>query len=57
LKVYDLRGKEIATLVNEEKSAGVYEVNRNSSDLPSAVYFYQLKAGTLKITKKLILLK
>jgi len=57
LKVYDLRGKEIATLVNEEKPAGVYEANWNSSNLPSAVYFYQLKAGTLKSTKKMILLK
>jgi len=63
LKVYDVLGKEVATLVNEEKSAGSYEVEFNSvetlhaTSLPSGVYFYQLKAGDFVETKKLILVK
>jgi len=57
LKVYDLLGREVATLVNEEKPAGEYEVEFNGSTLPSGIYFYQLKAGTFSETKKMILLK
>ncbi len=45
LKVYDLLGREVATLVNEEKPAGEYEVEFNGVNLPSGIYFYQLKAG------------
>ncbi len=44
LKVYDVLGNEIATLVNEEKPAGSYEVEFDATDLPSGVYFYQLNA-------------
>jgi len=50
-------GNEIATLVNEEQSAGVYEIEFNASKLSSGVYFYQLKAGEFIETKKMILLK
>jgi len=57
LKVYDIIGREIITLVNEEKPAGKYEVNFNASSLASGVYFYQIKAGDFVQTKKLILLK
>jgi hypothetical protein len=62
LKVYDILGKEIATLVNEEKSAGVYEVEfivgqDSSPEIASGVYFYQLKAGEFIKTKKFILLR
>ncbi len=57
LKVYDMLGIEIAVLVNEEKSAGTYEVTWYAENLPSGVYFYQLKAGNYIQTKKLILLK
>ena len=57
LKVYDLLGREVATLVNEEKPAGEYEVEFNAADLPSGIYFYQLKAGEFSKTKKMILLK
>ena len=57
LKVYDLLGKEVATLVNEEKPAGEYEVEFNAATLPSGIYFYQLKAGQFSETKKMILLK
>ena len=71
LKVYDVLGKEVATLVNEEKPAGSYEVKFNSveplhtTSLPSGVYFYQLRAGdpststgqSFVETKKMILMK
>ncbi|MCW8810932.1 MAG: T9SS type A sorting domain-containing protein, partial [Ignavibacteriaceae bacterium] len=62
LKVYDILGREIATLVNEEKPAGEYEVEFNSHsgevrNLPSGIYFYQLQAGDFISTKKMILLK
>jgi hypothetical protein len=57
LKVYDVLGNEIATLVNEEKTAGIYEVEFNASNLPSGTYFYKLSEGELVQTKKMILLK
>jgi hypothetical protein len=61
LKVYDILGNEIATLVNEDKTAGTYEVEfsygLNHSNLPSGVYFYQLRAGNFIETKKMILSK
>lgn len=57
LKVYDILGKEIKTLVNESKSAGKYSINFDASNLASGVYFYQLKANDYVSTKKLALLK
>ncbi|MDP1676776.1 MAG: cellulase family glycosylhydrolase [Bacteroidota bacterium] len=57
LKVYDLLGKEIATLVNEQKNAGTYSVQVNGEYLPSGMYFYTLQAGSFTSTKKLMLLK
>ncbi len=57
LKVYDVLGREVATLVNEEKQAGVYEVEFNASQLSSGIYYYQLKTGNFIETKKMILLK
>jgi Right handed beta helix region/Secretion system C-terminal sorting domain len=57
LNVYDILGKEVATLVNEEKPTGEYEVEFNASKLPSGIYFYQLKAGNFVDTKKMLLLK
>ena len=59
LKVYDVMGNEIATLVNEEKPAGVYNVQftMNKLQLSSGIYFYQLKAGDYLETKKMILIK
>jgi photosystem II stability/assembly factor-like uncharacterized protein len=57
LKVYDLLGREISTLVNEEKSAGEYEVEFNAANRPTGIYFYQLRAGEYVETKKMILLK
>jgi len=52
LNVYDLLGREIETLFNQEKSAGTYEVNWHAANLPSEVYFYQLKAGEFIQMKK-----
>jgi hypothetical protein len=57
LKVYDILGREVATLVNEEKPSGEYEVEFDGSALPSGIYFYQLKAGEYSETRKMILLK
>jgi predicted outer membrane repeat protein len=57
LKIFDVLGKEVATLVNEFKSAGKYEVEFNAMDLPSGVYFCQLKAENFTRTKKMIFLK
>jgi hypothetical protein len=57
LTVFDILGNEVATLVNEQKPAGRYEVEFNDSALPSGVYFYQLKAGEYVNTKKMILLR
>ncbi|HSL87709.1 MAG TPA: M20/M25/M40 family metallo-hydrolase, partial [Ignavibacteriaceae bacterium] len=57
LKIYDVLGKEIATLVNEEKQPGVYEVVFDASNLPSGTYFYRLQAGETTETKKLSLIK
>jgi hypothetical protein len=57
LKIFNALGEELVTLVNEEKSANTYEVNWNAANLPSGVYFYQLRAGSFVETKKMILLK
>ena len=57
IKVYDVLGNDIATLVNEVKPAGIYEVDFNASNLPGGVYFYKLAAGKFSETKKLVLLK
>ncbi len=57
LNVYDVLGREIATLVNEDKSPGNYSVTFNASKLSSGIYFYQLKAGSFVDLKKMILMK
>jgi len=59
LKVYDLLGREIATLINEPKEAGEYQVEFNASKygLSSGVYFYQLRAGSFTATKKFVYLR
>jgi hypothetical protein len=57
LKVFNLRGQEIATLVNESKSAGEYNIQWNPTNVSSGVYVYRLKAGKFIETKKLVLLK
>ncbi|MEJ2195124.1 MAG: T9SS type A sorting domain-containing protein [Ignavibacteriaceae bacterium] len=57
LKVYDVLGKEITSLVNEEKGVGNYEVEFNGSDLSSGIYFYRLQVEEFVETKMMILLK
>jgi hypothetical protein len=57
LKVYDVLGNEITTLVNEEKQSGNYKIDFNALNLPSGVYFYRLQAGAFNETRKMILLK
>jgi len=57
MKVYDILGREIATLVNGMQSAGKYTVEWNAQNSPGGVYFYRLSAGSYTETKKLILLK
>jgi hypothetical protein len=57
LKVFDLLGREISTLVREDKSPGNYEVRFDASGLPSGIYFYKLQVGKFNETKKMILLK
>ncbi len=57
LKIYDILGSEVATLVNEEKAAGKYEVNFNASSLASGVYIYKIQAGSFTASKKILLLK
>jgi hypothetical protein len=57
LKVYDVLGNEVATLINEEKSAGNYEVNFNDSGLSSGVYLYKIQAGSFIESKKMILIR
>ncbi|HEX7356940.1 MAG TPA: T9SS type A sorting domain-containing protein [Ignavibacteriaceae bacterium] len=55
--IYDVLGKEIETLVHEEKPTGIYEFDWNAENLTSGVYFYQLRAGNFVETRKMILLK
>jgi hypothetical protein len=57
LKVFDVLGNEIVTLVNEDKPAGSYEVEFNATSLPSGICFYKLQAGDYVETKKMVLMK
>ena len=57
LAVYDLLGREVAVLVNEQKPPGTYQVRFDGSSLPSGVYFYHMRAGQFTDTKRLLLLK
>jgi hypothetical protein len=57
LKIYDILGRQIKTLVNEEKPAGNYSIEFNGKDMPSGVYFYQIRAGVFTETRKMLLLK
>jgi hypothetical protein len=57
VNIYDVLGKEIANLVNNEKPAGSYEVEFSATGLPSGIYFYKLQAGNFVETKKMVLMK
>ena len=57
LKVYDVMGREVRTLLNEVKASGSYSIDFNASDLSSGVYFYKIQAGEFSQTKKMMLIK
>jgi len=57
LKIYDVLGNEIETLVNEEKPSGTYEITWYAEGLPSGIYFYRLESGKFVSVKKMILIK
>ena len=57
IKVYDILGREVATLVNEEKPSGSYKMQFTAKGMTSGIYFYQLKAGNYSETRKMILLR
>jgi hypothetical protein len=55
IKIYDITGKEISTLINQYLSEGIYTIKYDAENLPSGIYFYSLEAGGMKTTKKMIL--
>jgi hypothetical protein len=57
LKIYDILGDEVATLVNEKKEAGYYEIEFNASSIASGVYIYRLQSGSFTSSKKMMVLK
>jgi hypothetical protein len=57
LRIFDILGREVATLVNEQKQLGKYDVQWNASNNSSGLYFYRIQAGKFVETKKMILLK
>ena len=57
LKIYDVGGSEVASIVNQVQAAGEYEIDFTSDNLTSGVYFYKLQAGNFVETKKMILMK
>lgn len=57
IKIYDIIGEEVATLVNAQKPSGNYSVKFDASNLSSGIYFYRITSGNFMATKKLIILK
>ena len=57
IKVYDILGGEVATLVNEVKAPGSYQVKFNAASLASGIYIYRMQAGKFAASKKLMLIK
>ncbi len=57
LKIYDILGSEVATLVNEEQTPGNYHIEFDASNLSSGLYFYKLQSGEFSQSKKMILLR
>ncbi len=55
--VYDILGREVETLINEQLNAGTYEVSWNAVNYPSGVYYYKLSAGEFSQTRKAVLIK
>jgi hypothetical protein len=57
LRIFDILGREIITLINEKQEAGNHTVQFDASNLPSGIYIYRIVSGTFTATKKMILLK
>jgi hypothetical protein len=57
LQIYDLLGREVATLINEKLSPGTYEVEFDGSNYSSGIYFYKLETETFSETKRMVLIK
>jgi len=57
LKIFDILGREVAVLVNEEQDIAFYEIQFNAAELPSGIYFYSLQTGSFVVTKKMMLIK
>ena len=57
LKIYDILGNEVTTLLNEQKSAGNYEVKFNASNLPTGIYISRIQSGSFISFKKMLLIK
>jgi hypothetical protein len=57
IKIYNLIGQEIKTLVNNYQNTGSYKITFNAASLPTGIYFYQMQAGTFKEVKKMVLIK
>ncbi len=57
MKIFDMMGREVASLVNEVQTAGYYSINYNASSLSSGVYFYKLETGNFTNVKKMTLIR
>ena len=57
LKIFNILGVEIATLVNEQRQAGIHKISFNASELSSGLYIYKISAGKFEQTRKMMLLK
>ncbi|MBK8981833.1 MAG: T9SS type A sorting domain-containing protein [Ignavibacteria bacterium] len=57
LKIYDLTGKEVETIVNDFRTAGYYTINFNASNLASGIYYYKLTAGNDIAVNKMVVVK
>ena len=57
IKLYNVSGKEVSTLLKEKKTPGYYKIELNTNNLPSGIYYYQMLSDSFKDTKKLILIK
>jgi Secretion system C-terminal sorting domain len=57
MKIYDIVGKEVMTIVNEFKTGGSYIISFNASNLSSGIYYYKMKAGDFEQVRKMVLIK
>jgi hypothetical protein len=57
LKIYDILGREVKTLIDENKTPGLYSIDFNASEFPSGVYFYRIKSGNFIAVKKMLVIK